>query len=120
MNALFGSLKHQTIRDIRIRADEVEIETDAGTFRLYHDQDCCESVLVQSVVGDRESVTGSPITLAEEDSVCGEGSYGESWTDTKFFLEAAGKRLEIVFHGESNGCYREGVDIEFTAKEPAS
>ena len=45
----------------------VRFEVDDGTaFELYHSQDCCESVVVESIVGDFADLVGTPILLAEE------------------------------------------------------
>jgi hypothetical protein len=125
MEALFGSLAGQTIKriDASVGGKVVIIETDNGAFRLHHIQDCCESVSVESIVGDLESVIGSVATLAEEDLESGGGKYGCTWTRTKFFIEAGGNRVEIVFLGESNGYYSESVSIHFnetqgTKEEP--
>ena len=45
--------------------DEVRFESTCGrVFRLYHSQDCCESVDIEDVCGDVEDLIGSPILMA--------------------------------------------------------
>ena len=47
--------------------EEIVFKTDTGSkFKMYHDQDCCESVTVEDICGELSDLVGSPITLAEE------------------------------------------------------
>jgi hypothetical protein len=39
---------------------------DGSKFKLYHNQDCCETVTVNDIAGDPNDLVGSPITKAEE------------------------------------------------------
>lgn len=104
--------------------DEVLFVTDAGeSFKLYHSQDCCESVEIESVVGDLADLVGSPIlraeevthenedppevTLSEEDQ-----RYRESFTWTFYKLATIKGSVDIRFYGTSNGYYSESVDFE--------
>lgn len=61
--AQFSDLEGKAlVRAEQISDDVIEFETDAGeTYRLYHSQDCCESVAVESIVGDLADLIGSPI-----------------------------------------------------------
>ena len=44
--------------------DEVTIRTDRGELRMYHDQDCCEWVCVEDVVGDAQSLADAGAGVA--------------------------------------------------------
>ena len=47
--------------------EEIIFTTDTGeVYKLYHDQDCCESVTVDDICGDLLDLLGSPIIEAEE------------------------------------------------------
>lgn len=46
---------------------ELVFELDNGeSYKLYHEQDCCESVWIEDIVGDLKDLIGSPILLAKE------------------------------------------------------
>jgi hypothetical protein len=84
---------------------------DGRRFRMYHSQDCCERVEVEDVYGDAEDIIGEPITLAEERSMEGPGSYDSStWT----FYQIRSRRgtIDIRWLGVSNGYYSERVSFE--------
>src|SRR5690348_8483624 len=68
MNVEFSTLTGKTLVRVQNIDDErIEFETaDGDTFALFHRQDCCESVRVESVVGDLADLIGTPILLAEE------------------------------------------------------
>ena len=89
--------------------------TDGRMFRMFHRQDCCESVSVEDVVGDVEDIIGSPVLRAEERSNCAqpvEDGCGdvEQWT---FYTIATIKgTVDLRWLGTSNGYYGTGVDFE--------
>lgn len=85
---------------------------DGKQFAMYHSQDCCESVVVDDIVGDIKDIIGWPILSAEETSNHGEGGEGgESWTYTFYHIRTFIGTVTIKWLGSSNGYYSESVDF---------
>lgn len=118
-DANFFELKRQTVKEItglEKNSHEVFIRTNDGTYKLYHEQDCCEHVVINKVIGNVSDLVGEVI-FAEEDAGAKapdwyKGSYYDSHTWTKYVLKTASASLEFWFLGESNGYYSESVSIE--------
>ncbi len=92
--------------------DRIELEAGDRSFALYHNQDCCESVVVDAIRGKLESLVGSPLTEVKETIESGEGgSLGESWTKTTYVLATKKARVTIYWVGSSNGYYSESVSL---------
>jgi len=97
--------------------DEVYFETSDGeTFKLYHENDCCEHVELNDISGDLQDLVGHPITMAEEVS---NGPVDESlekneesFTWTFYKLATIKGYVDLRWFGSSNGYYSE--DVSFT------
>ncbi len=91
--------------------------TDGWAISLWHSTDCCEHVRVVGCIGNKLDIYGSEILSAEEDSPMEHPLFDsancESYTITVFKLTTAKGVFEIVWVGESNGFYGEGVDVSF-------
>ena len=113
---MIKELKGQTL--IRIVVDEKEIEftTSSGvTYTQYHEQDCCENVWVEDVVGDVNDLLYSPILDAREEiSGTRDDSAHESVTWTFYILRTMKGSVTIRWCGESNGYYSESVNMRKT------
>lgn len=97
-------------------------------YKLYHDQDCCESVCLESVAGDLEWLEGTPILEAYEsvsrqrpaDVVVPEYSESvESETWTFYRLSTIKGTVVLRWYGESNGYYSESVSLGRVEPYPA-
>lgn len=100
-----------------IGGDDIIFVTDSGeTYKLYHSQDCYESVSIEDIYGDFEDLIGTPITLAEE-AISDENpagvtkTYQDSFTWTFYKLATIKGYVDIRWYGESNGYYSESVDF---------
>jgi len=87
--------------------------TDGETYRMYHEQDCCESVVLEDVVGDLQDLVGSVILVAEEvegESPADFEAY-ESYTWTFYKFATRKGYVDLRWLGESNGYYSESVSF---------
>ena len=90
--------------------------TEGEKFKLYHEQDCCEGVGIEGLVGDLSDLVGEPLLMVEE-------STGETPADYKFeyepesytwtFYKFATRKgyVDVRWLGESNGYYSESVSF---------
>ena len=84
-------------------------------FMFAHQQDCCERVDINDIVGDLEDLVGEPLLVAEQ--VEGETPVdfterdheSVTWTFYKFATRKG--YVDVRWLGESNGYYSEGVDL---------
>lgn len=96
---------------------ELIFKNEKEVFTFLHWQDCCESVYIESIVGDLSDLEGEPLLIAEE--VSGEtppsddGYMSQTWTFYKFATRKG--YVDVRWLGESNGYYSESVDLEYKA-----
>lgn len=110
-------LKGKVLKEIRNNGDELVFKTaDGEIYRMYHEQDCCESVSLEDVVGDLDDLVGSEILIAEE--VDGETPVDykfdyepESYTWTFYKFATRKGYVDLRWLGSSNGYYSESVSF---------
>ncbi len=119
----FSELQGKILTKIENRDNKQIIFTvdNDEQYKLYHDQDCCESVMVEDIVGDLSDLVGSPIQMAEEvayeqnkipKGLKASGSYDDSFSWTFYKLATIKGYVTIRWLGESNGYYSESVDFK--------
>lgn len=85
-------------------------ETNGQRYQLFHQQQCCEDVYIESVVGDLADLVGSPLLLAEESSSHHEDDQKSvTWTFYKFATIRG--YVDVRWYGTSNGLYSERVSF---------
>lgn len=107
----FEMLIGKTITKIDNLGDELIFHTsDDCRYRMYHWQDCCESVYIEDIIGDLDDLIGNPITMAEEVSEDDPNAY-DSGTWTFYKLATVRGYVTIRWYGSSNGYYSESVSF---------
>jgi hypothetical protein len=122
----FFDLQGKTLDLVDVVKDHsIKFFCDDGTlYKLCHFQDCCETVVIESITGDLDDLIGTPILLAEEvvsrDPPPGaEPDESDTWTFYK--LRTIKGSVDIRWHGTSNGYYSESVDfVEVRYEEEAT
>lgn len=125
---------------VDMEGDEIIFTCDNGDkYKMYHIQDCCESVVIDDINGDINDLIGSPILVAEElnndefeknfeeSFKLEEGknpnyewnyinefgeSKPESYSWTFYKLATIKGYVDIRWYGDSNGYYSESVNFK--------
>lgn len=124
-DADMSDLLGRVFTSVSATEDELALVCAEGAFRFFHSQDCCESVYIESIVGDLNDLVGEPIILAEETVSENESPEGraipeysdESFTWTFYKLATRKGYVDIRWFGSSNGYYSESVEIRFTPSD---
>lgn len=106
-----SEMLNQTFTSVRADNETVTFENDKVRYVLYHEQDCCESVVVEEIIGDLDDLENLPLLIAREDSNAdGEDLPSEeSYTWTFYNFATYKGYVTIRFLGTSNGYYSEDV-----------
>ena len=107
----FTDLKGHVLAGVETRDEEAIFTLEDGAkYMLHHSQDCCENVYLADVVGDVDTLVGSPILMADESSNSYENRDGyESVTWTFYNLATVKGCVTLLWCGSSNGYYSESV-----------
>jgi hypothetical protein len=115
-------MKGQTFTKVYITDDKSEMifENDEFVFTFYHEEDCCECVQVEDVVGDLNDLVGKPLDIVEEvEHVSDFTPAGveppedpDSYTWTFYKFATIKGWVDVRWLGESNGYYSESVDFK--------
>ena len=108
----FEDLIGMTLVSVENRNDEEFVFTtsEGRVFKLWHDQDCCETVYIEDIAGDLPDLVGSPILVAAEVSQDDQNA-DESGTWTFYKLATVKGWVDIRWYGSSNGYYSESVEF---------
>lgn len=109
----FSDLLGKFINVIQSNDSYIVFYADDGIeYRMFHDQDCCESVYIESIVGDIMDIIGEPLLVAEEviNRHQNPDDY-ESSTYTFYKLATRKGYVDIRWVGTSNGYYSETVSL---------
>jgi hypothetical protein len=131
----------KTLKDVHGSEGEDAIfflTIDGVGYVMQHNQDCCESVTIESIVGDLQDLIGTPILVAEERinaerdgkryGTVPDFIYIEAWkakqdyvpdseTWTFYTFRTIKGSVDIRWYGSSNGYYSESADFERMASE---
>lgn len=98
---------------------ELRFTLDTGEqYRMYHEQDCCESVSIEDIIGELDDLIGAPLLMAEEVSSDDDPpdilkeSHNDLYAWTFYKFATIKGYVTIRWYGESNGYYSVSVDFE--------
>ena len=116
IEALIGETV-KSVSSLESGVEEVIFTCASGKIvRMFHMQNCCESVTLADACGDESDVIGSVIISAEE-RVNHQSAHYRSETWTFYDIQTSKGSLWLRWCGESNGYYSEDVAIEVITPE---
>ena len=120
-NFKIGDMVGLTVENIVVDDEMTFIFTNGIKVKFYHSQSCCESVYIESIVGDINDLIGNTLVVAEEVSNYDGNAndinetdvdWGdvEQWTFYKFDSNKGG--ITVRWYGTSNGYYSTDVSMK--------
>lgn len=106
-NEMLGKIFTNVCRD---EDTIIFIGTDGKNYKFYHEQDCCEDVHIDDIIGDLHDLLGYPIIEAEEVITYATEDWG-SVTHTWYKFATTKGCVTVKWHGSSNGYYSESVNF---------
>lgn len=117
----FEEVIGKTIANIIQKQDLLVFEFDDGMFlKMFHFQDCCESVYIDDVCGNLDDLVGTPLLVAESVSNLNlppAEEYNEFYTWTFYKFATVKGYVTVKWYGTSNGYYSERVSTELYENE---
>lgn len=126
---VYKDLVDQVFQSVRKVGDDQLVFTaiNGDVFMFYHDQDCCEAVWIEDIIGDLNDLVHAPLIMAEEviydretppdvappDNMDGDDCF--TWTFYKFATHKG--YVTVRWYGTSNGYYSESVHFKQVKKE---
>ena len=118
----FEELEGKTFESVKVRLGDrvgndavIFTEFDGTIYELSHDQDCCEYVHIEEIIGDLSNLRNSPIIRATEDTNRDRSKladdYEDSHTWTFYNIATRDGHVTIRFYGSSNGYYGESASL---------
>lgn len=102
----------ETFESITKNEYEILFNGREDVFKMYHEQDCCERVWLEEIIGDLDDLVGAPIITAEEVTNQGDTPDGKDFCTWTFYNFATIKGyVTLRWCGTSNGYYSERVDL---------
>jgi hypothetical protein len=115
MNVTKLPILGKTLTDVKVNKIDHFITftcSDGNVYEMFHSQDCCESVTIESIVGEVDGLVGNPILVAEERVET--GGNDDTFTWTFYTFATINGHVDIRWYGTSNGYYSERVSFEKT------
>ena len=107
----------KTLSCVSVSEDRIDFTfTDGSEYAMFHRQECCESVTIESIDGPIDRLVGQVIVDARKESnneVTDSGyAEDESKTWTFYILRTNLDSVTIRWFGTSNGYYSETAEFE--------
>lgn len=114
--AKISELVGKTIAEIEREENFLKfITSDGDRYVMKHEQDCCELVTLEEVIGDLADLINSPIVEASKETnrelPPKDPEWDESHTWTFYKIGSQKGFVTLRWYGESNGYYSEEVSF---------
>lgn len=118
----YNELVGEVLTHIDENADngEILLTTESGRqFKIYHYQDCCESVYIEGTDGDWNQLLNKKLIAVDCDYEDGgdKEAYDSSSTRTIFTFKVNDATVINKWFGSSNGYYSETASLEEITKK---